>query len=80
MTKDIKQIQEWQPIETAPKDQTEIITWSNNEYPPIISWYELGRWCNSQLFHWSMFDSDDKGMPPFPTHWMSLPKLPNEVK
>ena len=61
---------EWQPIETAPKDGTEILAWSRREGVFVVFWYTLmGGWC------WTAHDLDgDETMNP--THWMPLPELP----
>lgn len=56
--------QEWQPIETAPKDGTEILTTSLDKYPDDIF---CDRWYAKEN-RWS-YDAK-------PTHWMPLPKPP----
>ena len=68
---------DWQPIETAPKDGTEILVWNEvsgpyrTAYQDRINEYE-GRWpmgfCG-RIGVWF----------PSPTHWMPLPKPPNSV-
>lgn len=55
----------WQPIETAPKDGTEILAWDGDDRK-ILRW-ALGRW------------DDWDEMPSAlgkPTHWMPLPEPP----
>jgi hypothetical protein len=57
---------EWQPIETAPKDGSDILAWWNGH--AVISW-------NARQQSW---ESDD-GMvaaKTHPTHWMPLPEPP----
>ena len=71
---------EWQPIETAPKDGTEIIillhgcavqaVWGCIDSGDFESGQEAAYWWESS------FDLDDDGTDP--THWMSLPDLPRE--
>ena len=56
----------WQPIETAPRDETEILGWSA-EWRWVmyaICWFKNGRWCAA-----THIGSD-------PTHWMALPEPP----
>lgn len=54
---------EWQPIETAPRDGTEILGYGRG-YFWIVHWDRQ---------HWSDYDPIT---PPEPTHWMSLPEPP----
>ena len=60
----------WQPIETAPKDGTNILA-IETETIKIVFWYSgLKEWGSQQ----DWFD-DGKWEP---THWMPLPKPPKE--
>ncbi len=62
---------EWQPIETAPKDGTQIIAWGENighivtEYAPF----------NGTDWVWVTLDGPDYHVSAF-THWMPLPAPP----
>ena len=53
----------WQPIETAPKDGTEILAWDGIEHK-IARWDEPSGWF---LSDW---------MRCYPTHWQPLPAPP----
>ena len=62
---------EWQPIETAPKDGTDILaSW----FAPRKPWRAIGvlRWHADE---W-LTRPGDWGMKP--THWMSLPPQPQD--
>jgi hypothetical protein len=78
---------QWQPIETAPKDGTEILAYekcdylySNGEIKPferikIVRWDEVMQWDNPEDEHdWLTGSSFDEQINP--THWMPLPKPP----
>ena len=57
----------WQPIETAPKDGTEILTYA--------------KFGDVSVRYWGAGDDDDMAWQPrirgcFPTHWQLLPELP----
>tara|TARA_R110000822_G_C14902790_1_gene449209 strand:+ start:211 stop:399 length:189 start_codon:yes stop_codon:yes gene_type:complete len=61
---------EWQPIETAPKDKTQVLVWRQYEYSYDhllfgIDWFEGGEWQKSRKYMQ-------------PTHWMPLPEPPKE--
>ena len=70
---------EWQPIETAPKDGTEIMLWRGDWPCPIFAYWDdltdpdRGFWsaCESILG-----DAMD-GMVEDPSHWMSFPTPPS---
>jgi hypothetical protein len=61
---------EWQPIESAPKDGTNILaawadTWPKNPHAEAM-YFSDGGW-------WYSYDGDGHSRPP--THWMPLPQL-----
>lgn len=78
-------VPEWQPIETAPKDGTLILTVVAGYQPGIYKWFEFeeggGRWTpdpecfleESHLSDW--LDGCDY----IPTHWMPLPSGPTKA-
>jgi hypothetical protein len=78
---------DWQPIETAPKDGTEIILYRpSDEHRSAkrwISWWydktetQYGR-ITYEVHEWwgGTFLSDPERRPPEPTHWMPLPEPP----
>lgn len=60
----------WQPIETAPKDATQILLIRCNE--AIVSWWGRKAWTNLQGWvNWPMAES--------PTHWAPINLPGNEV-
>lgn len=66
---------EWQPIETAPKDGTEIIVYTATKRI-TTAWFceETKLWPHDEVY------SED-GEPcnvGWPTHWMPLPEPPKE--
>lgn len=76
---------EWQPIETAPKDGTELLLW-NGEH--IIGWWETGRefrgsdHFNDWSFGYETVSGYDAGFKRVnkPTHWQPLPEPPEQGK
>jgi hypothetical protein len=55
---------DWQPIETAPKDERYVLLW--NDETVGIGWWDRREWCwNGECFV----------CVPQPTHWMPLPAL-----
>ena len=56
---------EWQPIETAPKDCTEILGFT--EVGQMVLFFEGGMWREKANF---------MGLKRAPSHWMPLPKPP----
>lgn len=61
---------DWQPIETAPKDGTEVIAYDDGVY--ISHWYVT----NPQIFGWWAGDAGGIN----PTHWMPLPTPPKSTE
>lgn len=59
---------EWQPIETAPKDTTEVLGRMGPKRFGLI-WYFAP---SSQTFGWC----DARGRRVHPTHWIPIPRLP----
>lgn len=60
-------IMEWQPIETAPKDGTEIILWNKSWQSPHSGYYGWRGW--EQAYECGPWKNQ-------PTHWMPLPEPP----
>ncbi len=71
---------DWQPIETAPRDGTEILLWA----PDYSHRAGIGAWCDV-IGAWSadigsmedgvaVFEGDCDG----PSHWMPLPAPPED--
>jgi len=78
----------WQPIETAPKDGTEILAWREDCGVLLIRWDCLDNICSEaeardmtedELFEMDWFCADfvagDRLQEPV-THWMPLPEPP----
>ena len=59
--------EQWQPIETAPKDQTDILTFSK-EGKIDVGYWENELWCDGDYSYWEA------------THWMPLPTPPSELE
>lgn len=53
----------WRPIETAPKDGTEVLIWDSHMRVRRIGFYDFGWY-------------DQEGRIACPTHWMPLPEPP----
>lgn len=65
-------IQGWQPIETAPKDGTEILMVQADGYLQVGEW---AAWMQTPC--WVIIDSQAGGViEAEPTHWMPLPTPP----
>lgn len=66
----------WQPIETAPKDGSQILTWRAN-WPGLMAakdkcWFQISFWSDQ---HWGFVCWPKNTQP---THWMQLPEPPKE--
>lgn len=79
---------EWQPIETAPKDGSDIIAFFpaenkhgiDNFHPQVIavvSFQERGWWEISNVSGWEMETEIDSHEGP--THWMPMPEPPRSI-
>ncbi len=66
---------DWYPIETAPKDGTEIIYSGKYEG---AAWVSVGRWTDQGWYDINIDSSDHYGHAEYPTHWMPLPQPPAE--
>lgn len=64
----------WQPIETAPRNGTDILLgFAGQKRPPVVAgWFDLGEREVNEW--WADYDSTNmiKGTP---THWMPIPPL-----
>lgn len=72
----LKAENEWQPIETAPKDGTTILTWQKGFKPATSRWVEKTtpkHGYKSSGWYDSGFDAKA-----FPTHWKPIPTPPQE--
>lgn len=59
---------EWQPIETAPRDGTDVLLYLDGRMPCVAGYFRDG---------WYSFDAPEKALGFFaPTHWMPLPSPP----
>lgn len=72
---------DWQPIETAPKDGTEVLLWLGFPFSRIeyAKWYQgWGLWIDAE--DPEPEDSDEvRGTGELvPTHWMPLPEPPSD--
>ena len=73
---------QWQPIETAPKDGTEVDLWGVNHlhYNKIgvrlnnIAWGRVTDWIGREYEDWQTGRGEDFE----PTHWMPLPQPPEQ--
>jgi hypothetical protein len=69
-----RQRSEWQPIETAPKVESDrvLVAWPNSKW-----WVCIGFWSGNYhgLNAWAD-DNTENELVPQPTHWMPLPEAP----
>lgn len=63
----------WQPIETAPKDGTEVLVWTPDMYCPAIAHWHAQRkiWVAEGFLEMYALKGADT-----PTHWQPLPDAP----
>ena len=79
--KRLRELQQWQPIETAPKDDTMLLLWSMGIH--LGSWRVDDGYSGDEEPSWfdNSYDSFTTGYsasPLNPTHWMPLPEPPKE--
>lgn len=68
---------QWQPIETAPKDGSEVDLWTANGRVPDAKWNaKRSRWEEWGLGGFEQMTWVDVDYPP--THWMPLPNPPEQ--
>lgn len=78
-------LNQWQPIETAPRDGTEILGWNHNSsylVRPYICWFGKDDYVRGEP-RWLKGDGDSWSTgyyytPCEPTHWMPLPDAPRK--
>lgn len=80
----LRKVSAWQPIETAPKDGLKVLVYDESFGLPQKAWFGKDQF-NEEYEGWLFGDGDDYscGMyftPINPTHWMPLPKPPQEGK
>lgn len=61
----------WQPIETAPKDGTEVLV-TKPGYTMAVAGFDYGEWRDAGDMGWGGYCDVE------PTHWMPLPNPPSE--
>lgn len=72
---------DWQPIETAPKDGTEIDVWAKNadghqRRITDVCWSRMGDWDGTDFDGWTGMYPERFCAKYEPTHWMPLPEPP----
>ena len=67
----------WQPIETAPKDGTQILAFCPDEEPTcvVVEWLSDDHWSGWVFTDEVLSDISPEG--PNPTNWMPLPSPPD---
>jgi hypothetical protein len=70
---------DWQPIETAPKDGTEVLLVRNGSFRQIGSWRKPCQQADGYRVNdgepcWVGYSAEKRV--PEPTHWMPLPEPP----
>ena len=66
----------WHPIDTAPKDKTEILV-TDGMFPSIVYWSRpTGKRKKTWVVNWNRDPYSMAPDDPSPTHWMPLPAPP----
>ena len=63
---------EWQPIETAPQDGTQILVFGHDTF--AVAEFRNGEWRDMGDIGWGGFYAEV-----MPTHWMPLPEPPSNL-
>ena len=69
----------WQPIETAPRDQTEVIIFAPGEQPPVFTCMYIGEWCRSSSGQYKPNDDFFGDSKIKAKAWMPLPDPPDSA-
>lgn len=66
---------EWQPIETAPKDRTRFLAWGGvfNDLPYILAWEPTEF---NEAMPWKLVQTTGRIYEHVPQYWMPLPDPP----
>lgn len=70
---------EWQPMETAPKDGTPILTWSSGCEPAeafLVMWW-TGERAEKSGYGWNAYEVGHALMP---NRWLPLPPKPEAAR
>lgn len=77
----LRALTEWQPIETAPKDGTDILVYQTDVSEPSMTVCAFDEdWSNDGW--WTCCDGKNADIPlrgPEPTHWQPLPSPPKDT-
>ena len=69
---------QWQPIETAPKDGSDVFAWGPRWKQPDYIHFRNGEWCEwvgPDTGEWEPITFSE---PFLPTHWMPIPEPPKK--
>ena len=69
---------DWQPIETAPKNETDILVATSSGGQYVVFWLAARDGFEHDQGGWYVNAGSGDGLPLYeiPTHWMSLPEKP----
>lgn len=71
---------DWQPIETAPRDGTTFIATDGNEVEPVY-YVRYSHWSVGEYdLRYSSRQEGEESLWFNPTHWMPLPKPPEDAR
>lgn len=66
----------WRPIETAPKDGTDVLLFRRLPWDPMPRPIVAGYFGTTEDCGWAAYDDPDKWIDGEVTHWMPLPEPP----